>query len=156
VITDRHKLQESANEVHIKHHKETCSSSTQTSLHRPQQQMSLLRAFPDQKTVNAHQPPANKSQETKYAATHLGMRFETSPLFKFPLDLRYLCCLHALLRLVAITFQRTIKMNLDTQPKAYAINGALKALDLKCKKVSMRKKDASKKKDTELTNFIGR
>jgi hypothetical protein len=47
-------------------------------------------------------------------------------------------------------------MNLDTQPKANAMNGALKALDLGCKKVSMRKKDASKKKDTEPINFIGR
>jgi hypothetical protein len=59
--------------------------------------------FPDHETVDALEPPANKSQETKYAATHLGMRFGTPPLFKFPLDLWYLCCLHALLRLVAIT-----------------------------------------------------
>lgn len=36
VITDRCKLQESANEVHIKHLRGTRSRDTQTSLHRPQ------------------------------------------------------------------------------------------------------------------------
>jgi hypothetical protein len=57
---------------------------------------------------------------------------------------------------VAITFQRTIEMNLDTKAKADAINEALAALDLGCKKVAMRKKDGNKKKDTEPINFIGR
>jgi hypothetical protein len=113
-------------------------------------------AFPDQATVDALEPPANKSQESKHAATHLGMRFGTPPLFKFPLNLWYLCCLHALLWLVAITFQRTIELNLDTTEKADAINEALKALDLGCKKVGVRKKDGNKKMDTEPINFIGR
>jgi hypothetical protein len=47
-------------------------------------------------------------------------------------------------------------MNLDTTEKADAINEALKALDLGCKKVGVRKKDGNKKKDTEPVNFIGR
>jgi hypothetical protein len=106
--------------------------------------------------VDALDPPANKNQETKYATTHLGMRFGTPPLFKFPLNLWYLCFLHGLLRLAAVTFQRTIEQNMDTQSKADLINEAMKTLDLGCKKVSMRKKEGNKRKDTEPINFIGR
>jgi hypothetical protein len=74
--------------------------------------------FPDQPTVDALQPPANKNQETQYTLAHHGIRFGTPPLFKFPLSRVILCILHMLLRLIAITFQQTIEANLDTPEKA--------------------------------------
>jgi hypothetical protein len=67
------------------------------------------QTFPDQATVDSLESPANKNQDIKYATTHLGMRFGTPPLFKFPLNMWYICCLHGLLQLAAVTFQRIIE-----------------------------------------------
>jgi hypothetical protein len=100
--------------------------------------------------------PQNKNQHKTYATVHKGMRFETPPLFKFPLDQIYLCILHLLLRLASTTFKRTIEVNIDTQKKAYAINDLIKNMNIGCKKVGVRKTNGSKKKDTEPINFIGR
>jgi hypothetical protein len=41
-------------------------------------------AFPSQEAVDALEPPANKNQEAKHAATHLGMRFGTPPPLQVP------------------------------------------------------------------------
>jgi hypothetical protein len=79
-------------------------------------------AFPDRETVDALPAPANPNQETLYATAHHGMRFGTPPLFRFPLSEWYLCILHKLLRCAAVTFQRTIEVNLDTKEKVDAIN----------------------------------
>jgi hypothetical protein len=61
-------------------------------------------AFPDQETVDNLPAPENKSQELAYQTKHCGQRFGKPPLFLISLDEWYLCILHKLLRLAAITF----------------------------------------------------
>jgi hypothetical protein len=112
--------------------------------------------FPTQAVVDALPAPATKAAISAYATVHKGIRFSTPPLFKFPFIEIYLCILHCLLRLVAITFQRTIESNLDTIAKVDAMNATLRALKLACKNVGLRKKTAASTKDTEPINFIGR
>jgi hypothetical protein len=112
--------------------------------------------FPTQEAVDALPAPANPNQETNYDTVHHGMRFGTPPLFKIPMEEWYLCILHKLLRCSAITFQRTIEVNLDTKHKVDAINDVRAALKLGCKKVVVRKKNVASKKDTEPINFIRR
>jgi hypothetical protein len=57
---------------------------------------------------------------------------------------------------MAITFLRTVAVNLNTQAKADAVNALIKALHLGCKKLEPRKTSREKKKDTQDLNFIGR
>ncbi|GAQ92992.1 hypothetical protein KFL_012380020 [Klebsormidium nitens] len=113
------------------------------------------QTFPDQETIDALPAPQSKNQIRAHALTHYGVRFGTPPLFKFPLALVYLYILHMLLRLASITFQRTIEVNLNTKEKVEAINRLIKHLGLGCKKVEVRKTNASRGKDTEPINFIG-
>jgi hypothetical protein len=61
-----------------------------------------------------------------------------------------------LLRLAAITFQRTVEVNLDTKEKVAAMNELLGSLKLGVKKIVVRTKTAASAKDTEPINFIGR
>jgi hypothetical protein len=112
--------------------------------------------FPTQKAVDFLPAPANPNQETNYATMHHGMGFGTPPFFKIPMEEWYLCNLDKLLRCNAITFQRTIEVNLDTKHKVDAINDVRATLKLGCKKVVVRKKDVASKKDTEPINFIER
>jgi hypothetical protein len=113
-------------------------------------------AFPDQETVDNLPAPENKSQELVYQTLHCGQRFGKPPLFLFSLEEWYLCILHMLLRLAAITFQRTVEVNLDTKGKVAAINELLGSLKLGVKKIVIRTKTTASAKDTEPINFIGR
>lgn len=113
-------------------------------------------AFPDQATVDALPAPQNKNQESVYQTTHHGIRYGKPPLFKIPMEEWYLCILHKLLRCAAITFQRTIEVNLDTTEKVDAINAVITDLKLGCKLVVARTKTVASAKDTEPINFIGR
>ncbi|GAQ92847.1 hypothetical protein KFL_011650020 [Klebsormidium nitens] len=113
-------------------------------------------AFPDQETVDALPAPQNKNQELVYQTTHHGVRFGKPPLFKFPMEEWYLCILHKLLRCAAITFQRTVEVNLELKEKVAAINEVIRDLKLGCKEVVIRTKTVASAKDTEPINFIGR
>ncbi|GAQ87283.1 hypothetical protein KFL_003430020 [Klebsormidium nitens] len=112
--------------------------------------------FPDQAAVDASKPPETKTEIRNFQLRHAGMRFGTPPLFKFPITAYVICILHLLLRLMAITFLRTVAVNINTVAKADAVNALIKALHLGCKKLEPRKKSGDKKKDTQNLNFIGR
>jgi hypothetical protein len=113
-------------------------------------------AFLNQETVDNLSAPENKSQELAYQTVHCGQRVAKPPLFLISLDEWYLCILHKLLRLAAITFQRTVEVNLDTKEKVSAINELLGSLKLGVKKIVIRTRTAASAKDTEPINFIGR
>ncbi|GAQ86063.1 hypothetical protein KFL_002680090 [Klebsormidium nitens] len=112
--------------------------------------------FPDQNAVDQSPAPQTKAEITKFQQTHAGIRFGTPPLFKLPITAYAICILHLLLRLMAITFLRTIVDNLNTPEKTDAVNALIKALHLGCKKVEQRKASGDTRKDTENINFIGR
>ncbi|GAQ92513.1 hypothetical protein KFL_010360010, partial [Klebsormidium nitens] len=111
--------------------------------------------FPNQEAVDASQPPQTKGETKKFQQSHAGMRFGTPPIFRFPISAYAICILHLLLRLMAITFQRTIAVNLNTPEKTDAVNALIKALHLGCKKLEQRTASGDKKKDTTDINFIG-
>ncbi|GAQ88843.1 hypothetical protein KFL_004630110 [Klebsormidium nitens] len=112
--------------------------------------------FPDQDAVKNSKAPETKQQVKNFQQSHAGMRFGTPPLFKFPITAYVICILHLLLRLMAITFLRTVAENLNTPEKTEAVNALIKALHLGCKKLEQRKTSGDKKKDTQDINFIGR
>jgi hypothetical protein len=111
--------------------------------------------FPDQETVDASVGPQNDAERTAYQLKHCGMRFGSPPLFRVPVDAWVVCALHCLLRLTAITFQRTILVNLDTKEKVEAINQVIKDLHLGCKKVELRKTTGGSRADTAAMSFTG-
>lgn len=84
------------------------------------------------------------------------MRFGTPPLFNFAVVALVLCIIHTLLRLVAVTFQRTILVNLDTQEKVDAVNKVIANLHLGCKKLELQKTSGERRKDTNACSFTGR
>jgi hypothetical protein len=112
--------------------------------------------FPDEADVQASKPPADEAERRAYQLKHCGMRFGTPPLFNFAVVALVLCILHTLLRLVAITFQRTILINLDTQEKVDACNEAFANLHLGCKKLELRKTSGERRQDTNACSFTGR
>lgn len=112
--------------------------------------------FPDQAAVDASVASANEAERAAYQLKHCGMRFGTPPLFNFPVAAIVLCILHCLLRLVAITFQRTILVNLDTQEKVDAVNEVISNLHLGCKKIELRKTSGERRADTIAIAFTGR
>jgi hypothetical protein len=112
--------------------------------------------FPDQAAVDNSKAPQTKRKIKNFQQTHCGMRFGTPPIFKFPMQAYVICILHCLLRLMAITFLRTVAVNLNTPEKTDACNALIKALHLGCKKLEQRKTSGGKKKDTQDLNFIGR
>ncbi|GAQ88673.1 hypothetical protein KFL_004500130 [Klebsormidium nitens] len=112
--------------------------------------------FPNQAAVDASVPPTTKQEIKNFQQSHAGMRFGTPPIFKFPLSAYAVCILHLLLRLMAITFQQTVAINLNTPEKTDAANALIKALHLGVKKLEQRTTSGEKKKDTQEINFIGR
>jgi hypothetical protein len=113
--------------------------------------------FPNQAAVDNSVAPKTKQESKNFQQLHAGMRFGTPPIFKFSMAAYVICILHCLLQLMAITFLRTVAVNLNTQAKADAVNALIKALHLGCKKLEPRKTSGEKKiKDTQDLNFIGR
>lgn len=104
--------------------------------------------FPDEEAAKASVPPADEAERRAYQLKHRGMRFGTPPLFNFEVTALVLCILHTLLGLVAITFQRTILVNLDTQEKVDVVNEVISNLHLGCKKLELRKTSGERRQGT--------
>lgn len=113
--------------------------------------------FPDKAAVKASVPPQNEKERTRFQQTHAGMRFGTPPLFpNIAIPSLIICILHTLLRLCAITFQRTIVVNLDTEEKVLLVNEVIKQVKLGCKALDVRKHSGDQRKVTEAVSFTGR
>jgi hypothetical protein len=87
------------------------------------------------------------------------MRFGNPPLFSnISIACLIICILHTLLRLCAITFQRTkVVVNLDTEEKVKQVNEVIKQVGLGCKPLDVRNlHSGDARKDTEAVSFTGR